>query len=210
MGKKPKKLEITKTVDTANRLKGKRKGAILKEEVWETDNGQVVKYVLAYINPRICGPDNGRVLGYDNRHDYHHRHFLGTTEPVDFVNYEALAERFRTEVKELFERSLGRARKIDRGEKLIPEITLTFEDPAEMMQLLSTQRVRMIECLRKNSVPISELATILKRDRKAVSRDVKLLESFGLVKTHDTPNPGHGKMKVVETLAAKYQLVATI
>jgi len=63
VGKKPKKLEITKTVDTANRLKGKRKGAILKEEVWETDNGQVVKYVLAYINPRICGPDNGRVLG---------------------------------------------------------------------------------------------------------------------------------------------------
>jgi len=89
VGKKPKKLEITKTVDTANRLKGKRKGAILKEEVWETDNGQVVKYVLAYINPRICGPDNGRVLGYDNRHDYHHRHFLGTTEPVDFVNCEA-------------------------------------------------------------------------------------------------------------------------
>jgi len=111
---------------------------------------------------------------------------------------------------EFFERSLERARKIDRGEKLIPEITLTFEDPAEMMQLLSTQRVRIIECLRKNSVPISELATILKRDRKAVSRDVKLLESFGLVKTHDTPNPGHGKMKVVETLAAKYQLVATI
>jgi len=56
---------------------------------------------------------------------------------------------------EFFERSLERARKIDRGEKLIPEITLTFEDPAEMMQLLSTQRVRIIECLRKNSVPIS-------------------------------------------------------
>jgi len=27
---------------------------------------------------------------------------MGTTEPVDFVNYEALAERFRTEVKELW------------------------------------------------------------------------------------------------------------
>ena len=85
---------------------------------------------------------------------------------------------------EFFERSIERARKIDRGEKLIPEMTLTFEDPAEMMQLLSAQRVRIIECLRKNSVPISELAIILNRDRKAVSRDVKLLESFGLVKTH--------------------------
>jgi Family of unknown function (DUF6516) len=103
VAKKPKKLEITKTTDAAYRLKGKRKGAILKEEVWTTDDdGQVVKYVLAYINPRICGPDNGRVLVFDNSHDYHHRHFMGATEPVDFVNYEALAERFRAEVKELW------------------------------------------------------------------------------------------------------------
>jgi predicted transcriptional regulator len=111
---------------------------------------------------------------------------------------------------EFFEHSLERARKLDRGEKLTPEITLTFEDPADLMRLLSVERVRIIQCLRKNSVPISGLATILKRDRKGVSRDVKLLESFGLVKTSETPNPGHGKMKVVETLAAKYQLVATI
>jgi predicted transcriptional regulator len=111
---------------------------------------------------------------------------------------------------EFFEHSLERARKLDRGEKLTPEITLTFEDPADLMRLLSAERVRIIQCLRKNSVPISALATILKRDRKGVSRDVKLLESFGLVKTSETPNPGHGKMKVVKTLAAKYQLVATI
>ena len=84
-------------------VKGPRKGSKLKEEVWETEDGQVVKYVLAYINPRICGPDNGRVLGYDNSHDYHHRHFMGATEPVlDFVNYETLSERFHAEVKELW------------------------------------------------------------------------------------------------------------
>lgn len=104
---------------------------------------------------------------------------------------------------EFFTHSLERARKLDRGEKLTPEITLTFEDPADLMRLLSVERVRIIQCLRKNSVPISGLAAILKRDRKGVSRDVKLLESFGLVKTSETPNPGHGKMKVVETLAAK-------
>jgi predicted transcriptional regulator len=126
-------------------------------------------------------------------------------------NKKAVDVKVRTgTADEFFKRSIEIARKLDRGEKLAPEMTLTFEDPAEMMQLLSAQRVRIIECLRKNSVPISELATILKRDRKAVSRDVKLLESFGLVKTHETLNPGHGRMKIVETLAAKYQLVATI
>jgi hypothetical protein len=75
---------------------------MLKEEVWQTDDGQVVKYSLAYINRRICRPDNGRVLGFDNSHNYHHRHFMGTTEPVDFVTYEALSKRFRAEVNELW------------------------------------------------------------------------------------------------------------
>ena len=111
---------------------------------------------------------------------------------------------------DFFKRSLDRATKIDRGERLTPELIITFDDPADLMRVLSTERVRIIHCLRQNSVPISELATILSRDRKGVSRDVKLLESFGLVKTTDTPNPGHGTMKVVETLAAKYQLTATI
>ena len=49
----------------------------------------------------ICGMANGRVLGYDNSHGYHHRHFMGSVEPVEFKDYEALNERFRSEVKEL-------------------------------------------------------------------------------------------------------------
>jgi predicted transcriptional regulator len=113
-------------------------------------------------------------------------------------------------VEEFFQRTREIARKIDKGERLTPEFTLTFEDPADLMRVLSTERVRIIQCLRRKSVPISELASILNRDRKGVSNDVKLLESFGLLKTVDTPNPGHGKMKVVEVLAAKYQLTATI
>ncbi len=82
-------------------LKRPRKGAKLKE-VWQTEDGQVVKYSLAYINPRICGPDNGRVLAYDNSHDYHHRHLKGKSEPVEFNGYEALASRFQEEVRELW------------------------------------------------------------------------------------------------------------
>jgi predicted transcriptional regulator len=111
---------------------------------------------------------------------------------------------------DFFKRSLERARKIDRGGRLTPEIVLTFDDPADLMRVLSAERVRIIHCLRLNPAPISELAATLNRDRKSVSRDVKLLESFGLVKTYDMPNPGHGRMKLVETLAAKYQLTATI
>jgi hypothetical protein len=70
--------------------------------VWQTQNGDVVKYSLAYVNPSICFLDNGRVLGYDNSHGFHHRHFMGTIEPIEFDGYEALAIRFYNEVHHLW------------------------------------------------------------------------------------------------------------
>ena len=79
-----------------------RKGAKLKEEVWQTEDGEVARYSLAYINHRICGVDNGRVLGYDNSHEWHHRHFMGTVEPIEFDNYKSLSARFQAEVNELW------------------------------------------------------------------------------------------------------------
>jgi hypothetical protein len=84
-----------------HRLKGKRKGALLREQIW-FENGQVVAYSLAYINLKQCPMDNGRVLGYDNSHDYHHRHFMGEVESVEFTTYAALAVRFIEEVHDLW------------------------------------------------------------------------------------------------------------
>jgi len=86
-----------------HRLRGKRKGALLKEQVWFED-GEVVAYSLAYINLRRCSVDHGRVLGYDNSHGYHHRHYMGSVEEAAFTNYKALAERFIAEVHELWRR----------------------------------------------------------------------------------------------------------
>jgi hypothetical protein len=100
VGKKPPK--VAKTLHVESTLTRPRKGAKLKEEVWTTENGQVVRYSLAYINLRICRVDNGRVLGYDNSHGYHHRHFMGTVEPMEFDTYEALHDRFQAEVFELW------------------------------------------------------------------------------------------------------------
>ena len=42
-------------------LKRPRRGARLKEEVWQSEDGEVLKYSLAYVNPGVCGPDNGRL-----------------------------------------------------------------------------------------------------------------------------------------------------
>ena len=81
-------------------LKSKSGGGLLSYEVW----GYIVKgktivtrYNLAYINHAIYSGDNGRVLGFDNAHDYHHRHFMGKVETVEFISYEATLERFQRE-----------------------------------------------------------------------------------------------------------------
>jgi len=60
------------------------------------------------------------------------------------------------------------------------------------------------------AVPISDLASRLKRDVRAVSRDVVRLEKAGLLRTSYRVNPGHGRYKVVEPVAKEYNLVASI
>ena len=61
----------------------------------------VVKYNLAFINHALCAKDNSRVVGYDNNHGDHHRHFVGVEEKFAFISYEKLLERFLNEVREL-------------------------------------------------------------------------------------------------------------
>lgn len=91
-----------KVVDETILLKRPRRSARLREEVWQTADGKVTKYNLAYINHLVCRVDHGRVLGYDNGHDRHHRHFMGIVEAVEFKDYKSLAARFREEVQELW------------------------------------------------------------------------------------------------------------
>lgn len=84
-------------------LKKPRKGALVRVETWQTAKGEVVKYSLTYVNAAVFPDDNGRVLGYDNSHSFHHRHYRGTMEPVTFVSYEALVELFFEELYRIWE-----------------------------------------------------------------------------------------------------------
>ena len=111
---------------------------------------------------------------------------------------------------EFFARSRERARKLDRGERIPAGIRVTFEDPADLLQVLSTERIRLLHAVRTKPIPVPQLARALNRHRQAAMRDVRLLESFGLLKTQEAPNPGHGRQRIVAPLAARYQLVANI
>jgi hypothetical protein len=82
-------------------LGGKRKLPLLKEEVWRDVAGAVTRYSLAYIDPETFADDNGRVLGYDNAHDSHHRHYCGEQTNFTFRGYEQLLKQFEDEVRRL-------------------------------------------------------------------------------------------------------------
>jgi len=78
-------------------------GGIIKFEAWEFE-GQVVKYNMVYINKNIYAEDNGRVVGYDNAHDYHHRHYFSEiVELDDFTSFRDQVQKFREDIKEFID-----------------------------------------------------------------------------------------------------------
>lgn len=85
----------TKIIDESHMISDKRGNGKLRREIWvDSVTGKVARYNLAYINHKLYAGDNGRVVGYDNAHDGHHRHYFGVVEPVDFVSFEDIEERF--------------------------------------------------------------------------------------------------------------------
>jgi hypothetical protein len=87
----------TKVSDDTWSLSTKNGNGILRREVWEDELGRVVRYNLAYINHSVFQGDNGRVVGYDNAHGFHHRHLMGVVAPVEFKNFVDIEERFQAD-----------------------------------------------------------------------------------------------------------------
>ncbi len=96
------KEKLTRVVSEQISFGKKKESGIIKIEAWENSKGEVVKYSMAYINHFIFSGDNGRVIGYDNTHGFHHRHYFGEIEECsDFISYEDMLERFFKKIKEL-------------------------------------------------------------------------------------------------------------
>jgi len=94
------KKKYIKIIDEKYIVPMKNGGGIIKFEAWEY-RGEIVKYSMAYINKDIFPNDNGRVIGYDNSHNFHHKHYFGEIYEVDdFINYQDLVSRFKSEIKE--------------------------------------------------------------------------------------------------------------
>ena len=93
-----------------------------------------------------------------------------------------------------FTRAKSIAKKLDRGARLEPELRVTFEDPFELMRVMTPKRMELLLTIRREAAAIRDLAVAV---------------HLGLVATELEKNPGHGVNKVVHPLAEQYELVAS-
>jgi len=109
-----------------------------------------------------------------------------------------------------FSRMKNNARELDRGKAVEPGFHLSFEDPADFLEVITPARVRLLREISTEPVTLSVLAMVLARDPSAVRRDVALLESQNLVTTSKVSNSGHGKRTVVRRVAMRIELAAVV
>jgi predicted transcriptional regulator len=87
---------------------------------------------------------------------------------------------------------------------------VAFEDVASLLHVLTEKRVLLLKQVKETPTSISLLAKRLKRDRSAVTRDVQVLERFGVIQVTEKPLPGHGRQKWITPLAGEIQLTAVL
>jgi len=92
---------LRKETDYVTRFRCAEGIGILREEVWVNAKNEVVRYNLAFFLLHVFARDNGRVLGYDNAHGVHERHYQGNVQEVPFRSYLSTATRFYKEVERM-------------------------------------------------------------------------------------------------------------
>ncbi len=112
--------------------------------------------------------------------------------------------------QDFFQRGKALAKLVDAGKKLPEERTLSFEDPADLLRLLTVSRLDIFRSVKDAPGSITVIAGRLHRDRSAVKRDVDQLAQAGLVTIETKVLPGHGQMKEVRASASSFRLEATV
>ena len=113
-------------------------------------------------------------------------------------------------VESFFERGRKLARSADPGRRIRSIGVVAFDDVRSLLYVLTQKRVLLLKQLTETPTSITDLAKKLNRDRSAVTRDVQILERFGVLLVAEKPLPGHGKQKWIMPVARNIRLIAQI
>ena len=112
--------------------------------------------------------------------------------------------------QDFFRRGRVLARMADAGQPVPEERTVSFEDPADLLRLLSASRLELFRSVKGEPGSITAVAGRLHRDRSAVKRDVDQLAQVGLLTIETKTLPGHGLMKEIRAAAGLFRLEALV
>ncbi len=112
--------------------------------------------------------------------------------------------------KDFFDKVRGIMKNLDEGKPVAPSHTITFEDPSEMLHFLNDAKIKLINVIREQPDSISNIAKRAHRSRESVSRDIREMDKYGLLKISNVVNPGHGRQKFIELIANRFKLEASI
>lgn len=112
--------------------------------------------------------------------------------------------------EEFFNRVRKVMQKLDNGEPIQSSHTITFEDPKDMLHFLNESKLNLINVIREQPDSITNIAKKANRSRVTVSRDIKEMALYGLVKISNVINPGHGRQKIIELESTQLKLEAFI
>lgn len=113
-------------------------------------------------------------------------------------------------VERFFERGRKLAKLADQGVAIPSSTVVAFEDVESLLNVLTEKRVLLLKQIKQTPTSITLLAKKLKRDRSAVTRDIQILERFGVIQVTEKVLPGHGKQKWVTPLADEIHLTAIL
>ena len=112
--------------------------------------------------------------------------------------------------QDFFRRGKVLARLADAGQPMPEERTVSFEDPADLLRLLTASRLEVFRSVKGEPGSITDIAGRLHRDRSAVKRDVDQLAQVGLVTIEIKTLAGHGHMKEIRAAAGIFRLEAMV
>lgn len=112
--------------------------------------------------------------------------------------------------QDFFQRGRLLAKIADQKGRLPDETIISFEDPANLIKLITTARLALFKSISAMPGSITEISERLHRDRSAVKRDLGELEKAGLISIEEKSLQGHGRMKEVRARASSFSLQAQV
>lgn len=92
---------------------------------------------------------------------------------------------------------------LDAYKPLSCKLILIFEDPGELMRLISGTRLSLLREIQKEPGPISDIAKRLSRTRSSIQRDIDAMQAAGLIIVTEKTHNGRGRVKEVSAIAER-------